>query len=390
MSVSAGRRRRSGPKRSSAAAHGSVRSAGKAKRAHKKPSATTGSSPDLASRIRLQQAKIRTRIQRPETLISLLRALNTTLEPEKIAELVLEQAVGWLPVPCWALLSADQSGRLSTLADRNLGSGHGLTASVVARWVMSRNEDLLAANLSTDDRRVDKSAVAVLAFPLVCRGKRIGALVALDPRPSIREPRLSPVLLRGIHVLLEPVAAAIENAVRLKRTEALSVTDDLTQLFNSRYLNLVLRREAKRALRSGRPLSVLFLDLDGFKSVNDNHGHLAGSRALVEAAMVIGGSARETDVASRFGGDEFAMVLPDTDAEGAFAVGERVRERIAAHRFLSADGFNVRLTASVGVATLPDVGASAEDVVRAADAAMYRVKDRGKNGIEIATPPADK
>ena len=92
---------------------------------------------------------------------------------------------------------------------------------------------------------------------------------------------------------------------------------------------------------------------------------------------------------ARFGGDEFALVLPDTGGEGAFAVGERIRERIAAHPFLAGDGLDIRLTASVGVATLPDVAASAEELVQAADAAMYRVKDPGKNGIQAAAAPAD-
>jgi diguanylate cyclase (GGDEF)-like protein len=151
----------------------------------------------------------------------------------------------------------------------------------------------------------------------------------------------------------------------------------------------VLRRETKRASRSGRPLSLLFIDLDGFKAVNDTHGHLFGSRALVEAAAVIRQSARETDVVSRFGGDEFALVLPDTGGEGAFAVGERIRERIAAHKFLAGDGLDIHLTASVGVATLPDVAASAEELVQAADKAMYQVKETGKNGIVAAIAPAD-
>ena len=124
----------------------------------------------------------------------------------------------------------------------------------------------------------------------------------------------------------------------MQRAEALSVTDDLTQLYNSRYLSQVLRRETKRASRSGRPLSLLFIDLDGFKSINDTHGHLFGSRALVEAAGVIRASARETDMVARFGGDEFALVLPDTGSEGAVAVGERIRERIAAHGFSRATG----------------------------------------------------
>ncbi|MSO55665.1 MAG: GGDEF domain-containing protein [Acidobacteria bacterium] len=125
--------------------------------------------------------------------------------------------------------------------------------------------------------------------------------------------------------------------------------------------------------------------LDGFKNVNDQHGHLCGSRALVEAASVIRSCVRETDIAARFGGDEFAVVLPDTGSEGAVAVAERVRERIFAYNFLAGDGLTVRLTSSVGVATLPDVAASSEELIKAADTAMYRVKDRGKNGVILAT-----
>ena len=101
------------------------------------------------------------------------------------------------------------------------------------------------------------------------------------------------------------------------------------------------------------------------------------------------GSARETDMVARFGGDEFALVLPDTGREGAFAVGERIRERLAAHHFLAGDGLDVRLTASVGVATLPDVAASADELVQAADEAMYQVKESGKNGVQTAAAPAD-
>jgi diguanylate cyclase (GGDEF)-like protein len=122
--------------------------------------------------------------------------------------------------------------------------------------------------------------------------------------------------------------------------------------------------------------------------VNDRHGHLCGSRALVEAALVIRGCARETDVVARFGGDEFAVLLPDTGSEGAVAVAERIRERLAVHSFLKAsDGLDLRLTASVGVATLPDVAASAEELIKAADTAMYRVKDKGKNGVFLLTEP---
>jgi diguanylate cyclase (GGDEF)-like protein len=259
----------------------------------------------------------------------------------------------------------------------------------VAKWVMQRGGEFASADLRHDSRITDPGIGTVLAFPLGSRGKRIGALIGLDVQPSSREPKMAATVLRAVRILLEPAATALDNALLLKRAEALSVTDDLTHLYNSRYLNLVLRRETKRASRSGRPLSLLFIDLDGFKAINDTHGHLYGSRALVEAAAVVRGSARETDVVARFGGDEFAVILPDTGGEGAYAVGERVRQRIAEHKFLADDALDIHLTASVGVATLPDVAASPEELIEAADQAMYRVKESGKNNIQAATAPAD-
>jgi diguanylate cyclase (GGDEF)-like protein len=340
--------------------------------------------PDLAARLRQFQRTLSNRIVRREALLDMVRAVNATLEPARIAELVVDRAAAWIPAPCWAVVSSDGAGQLSVLAERGLESGMGPAIYNIAEWVMERGEEFLTANLNGDPRVQDSATASVVAFALSCRGRRVGALIGLDRRPSAREPRLTVSVLNALRVLLEPAAVAIDNAILLKRAEALSVTDDLTSLYNSRYLNQVLRRETKRATRNGRPLSLLFIDLDGFKGVNDSHGHLSGSRALVEAAAVIRGSARETDVVARFGGDEFALILPDTGADGAYSVGERIRERLAAHQFLAADGLNLRLTASVGVATLPDAATSAEELMQAADAAMYRVKDGGKNGIQAA------
>lgn len=339
---------------------------------------------DLSTRLRVFQRALRSRLERRDALLDIVRAVNTTLEPVRIAELIVDRAATWVPAPCWALVSSDGGGQLSVLAERGLESGMGPAVYAIAGWVMQKGEEFVTADLRKDSRIRDEAIATVVAFPLTCRGRRIGALIGLDRTPSSREPRMAPVVVRSLRILLEPAGVALDNSILLKRAQALSVTDDLTSLYNSRYLNQVLRRETKRASRNGRPLSLLFIDLDGFKAVNDTHGHLCGSRALVEAAAVIRGSARETDVVARFGGDEFALVLPDTGADGAYAVGERIRERIAAHQFLAADGLNLRLTASVGVATLPDAANSSEDLMHAADAAMYLVKDGGKNGIQAA------
>jgi diguanylate cyclase (GGDEF)-like protein len=383
--------RRGASARSSVALYRAVGSSGKPgsklRRAGEISLATPGL--DLATRLRVFQRALRSRVERREALVDIIRAVSATLEPDKIAELLVDRAATWIPAPCWAVVSSDLSGQLSVLAERGLMSDLGPAVYAIAGWVMQRGEEFVTADLRRDDRVQDQSVATVIAFPLACRGRRVGAIIGLDRAPSSREPQLAPTVLRAVRVLLEPASIALDNALLLKRAEALSVTDDLTHLYNSRYMNQVLRRETKRASRSGRPLSLLFIDLDGFKSINDTHGHLAGSRALVEAAAVIRGSARETDVVSRFGGDDFALVLPDTGADGAYAVGERIRERIAAHGFLAGDGLDIHLTASVGVATLPDVAASAEELVAAADRAMYRVKDSGKNGIQVAAPEAD-
>ncbi len=363
------------------------KSGSKLRRANEISATTPGL--DLATKLRVFQRALRSRVERRDALLDIVRAVNATLEPDKIAEALVERASLWIPAPCWAVVSADPSGQLSVIADRGLMADMGPSIFAMADWVMNRGQEFASADLRTDTRLQNPAIGSVLAFPLVSRGHRIGALLGLDRVASAHEPRLAPATLRAVRVLLEPAAVALDNAVQFKRLDQLSVTDDLTQLYNSRYLNSVLRRETKRASRSGRPLSLLFIDLDGFKSINDTHGHLFGSRALVEAAVVIKGSARETDVVARFGGDEFALVLPDTGAEGAFSVGERIRDRIAAHTFLSGDNLSIHLTASVGVATLPDAAASAEELVQAADKAMYAVKDCGKNGIQAAPAPAD-
>jgi len=326
---------------------------------------------------------LRTQLERRETLLEAIREANATLDPKKVAGWLVHQARSWIPSPCWVVVARDLKGDLAVIADEGLAPNLMPSIWMAAQWVMRHGTELLSSDLAKDSGKPGVTGSAI-AFPLVCRNRTVGVLVGLDPLPSAAVPAISPALSLAIRSVLEPPAIALDNALSLQRTEAVSVTDDLTGLYNSRYLNLVLRRESKRASRSGRPLSLLFMDLDGFKGVNDTHGHLAGSKALVEAGVIIRSSARETDVAARFGGDEFSVILPDTGREGAVSVAERIRERINAWEFLASDGLSIHLTASIGVATLPDVAASAEELLRAADVAMYRVKDAGKNGIHIA------
>jgi diguanylate cyclase (GGDEF)-like protein len=165
----------------------------------------------------------------------------------------------------------------------------------------------------------------------------------------------------------------------------LSETDALTSLLNARGFGARLRSEIKRSKRYREPLSLLFLDLDGLKDINDRYGHRAGSEALRELAGVIRAELRESDTGARWGGDEFTIIAPKTTKEAAVLFAERIRTRIAQH------DAEWPMTASIGIATADwseeGIDADAHTLMRDADAAMYEAKRRGKNTIATATVP---
>jgi diguanylate cyclase (GGDEF)-like protein len=179
--------------------------------------------------------------------------------------------------------------------------------------------------------------------------------------------------------LLDQASLALDNAARYNFAKDLLYIDELTGLYNYRYLDVVLDRELKRSERYASTLSVLFLDIDNFKMVNDMFGHLIGSRVLKEAGAVLKKSVRDVDAVIRYGGDEYTIVLVETGIEGAAIVAERIRHTIEAHTFASADGLAIKLTVSLGYASSPDDANSKSELLELADQAMYRGKEHGKN-----------
>jgi diguanylate cyclase (GGDEF)-like protein len=180
-------------------------------------------------------------------------------------------------------------------------------------------------------------------------------------------------------------SVAIENVILHREAERLSITDGLTGVWNRRYLQLTLAKEIDRAQRFGRPLSVLMVDIDHFKGVNDEHGHPRGDEVLVELTRRILSQIRsQIDFLTRYGGEEFVIVLPETPAQGAMVVAEKVRGAVADAPFLSDSGPPVSVTVSIGAATYPEDGDSVSDLVGAADAAMYRAKEAGRDRVEAA------
>jgi diguanylate cyclase (GGDEF)-like protein len=345
---------------------------------------------DLADRLDAGAPKLARLSKRTEAVSELLRAVNASTEPAGVAAALVARVSDWLPLTHWWVMAVEPDGVMRRLDDRESDGALRDAGNEIAELVVKSGKAAIRSTSFVSDRMAVGSArgqqveATVLGWPLVAGGDVIGVLVGFDHGRIQRMPVLSPELVDALSILVEPAAYALSHALRVARAEALSVTDDLTQLYNSRFLNDALRKETKRAMRSGWPLSLLFIDLDGFKRINDAHGHLLGSRALIEAAAVIRGSARETDIVARFGGDEFAILLPETGMEGAQSVARRLRDRIQRYVFLADRGPGNRISASIGLATLPDVADTAEGLLQAADAAMYRVKVTGKNGIHIA------
>ncbi|RMG15514.1 MAG: diguanylate cyclase [Deltaproteobacteria bacterium] len=184
--------------------------------------------------------------------------------------------------------------------------------------------------------------------------------------------------------LLRHAAQALAALRRLEAAQELAYEDDLTGLYNARYLDRALDEALERAHSMGVPFSVLFLDLDHFKAVNDRYGHLAGSHLLAEVARVLKACIREDDKAVRYGGDEYVVLLPETRADAALRIAERIRQQVASHRFVLPNGEEVAVTVSIGVAAHPEHALNKEGILDQADAALYRGKRSRRNVVFLA------
>ena len=304
-------------------------------------------------------------LQRPHSAPALGRFLVDTMSE-------------WLPLPGWGLAVPGSRG-LELLSGprsrRRLGPA--LLVAGAAALRAQRHWSTASLRAATG---LGPDAAAV-AWVLRNREELAGVLVGIGDVPASRPPDVRAAAAALQTDVFGPAALALARVRQLDRMKELAAVDDLTGLYNARHLHHTVERELSRLARTGHPLSLVFLDLDAFKRVNDRHGHLLGSRALVEVGALLGACVRLSDTLVRYGGDEFVVVLPNTSRRDASGVARRIQQRMSAETFLTGHGVEVRLTASVGVATITRPTYTAADLIRTADEAMYWVKGHGRNGI---------
>lgn len=338
-------------------------------------------------------------LERRLTVLSeTVRAAGCLLDPGMVSRFIMDRTGTLLRAEHWRLLRVDEAAGHFRRELKDAGAGSSTPASPLmlgeglAGWVASQRRFVVVKNPAADPRWGGSSEwdgappERLAVFPLISRGRTI----AVAELALAREAQVTDEDLELASTLLEPAAVALENAILFRKLEERTVTDDLTHLYNGRFMENYLKREAKRAQRYGHPVSLLFLDLDGFKQVNDVHGHMAGSRTLVEVGELLRKNVRDLDVVARWGGDEFAIVLPETGAAGASVMAQRICRLVADHHFLVDLGLDVRITVSIGVASWPEHGRTQEALLAAADRAMYSVKYSGKDGTQLAEPAGER
>jgi len=299
-------------------------------------------------------------------LFETCQRLAATLEHEKLVSMGLAAVVGELGASAGVLVERTHAGMVVTgLLGLDQENGEALRTEADHAWPGLRAP-----------QRVDLARGGhAFLLPILDGTRLLGAAVV----PTAVEPEEEAV--HSAEFVCSHLGLGLRTLGHLRQVESLAYLDDLTRLYNTRFLDMALDRE----LRSGRPFTVLFLDLDHFKAINDQHGHLAGSKLLVEVGRVLKSCVRDDDVVVRYGGDEYVAVLVGIDSGGALKVAERIRRSVEDHSFLADENQRVHITCSIGLASVPEHSSEKAEILDLADRAMYRGKRSNRNVVYIAS-----
>lgn len=336
-----------------------------------------------------------------ERLLTLIGSLALSENRQELFRGMLEGSADLTGASKGSLMLLDEKGENLTIAasrgiNRHLARAMSIRLGKgIAGRVARNGQPLLVHDLETDQRighpnRPRFAGKSFLSIPLKAQEKVRGVLNLADKAGG--EP-FSERDLKTVSTFLEhtgPLMARNEILERALLLEELSVTDPLTGLYNRRFLEQRLEEEVGRCARKPQPLSVILLDLDHFKQYNDRNGHLAGDQALRRIAQLLKSSAREVDIVTRYGGEEFCVLLPATSKREALLVAERMRRSIEKAPFAAGpERPPCSLTSSFGIATAPGDGLQPQVLLNAADMALYQAKHQGRNRVVLfEAPPA--
>ena len=338
-------------------------------------------------------AKRNRHIQELDIFHGVAMALTSSLDLVSILQTIMEKMAEYFRPEYWSLLMVDDEkdelyfaiavGTASeSLKNVRLKVGEG-----IAGWVAKNGERLVVPDVMNDPRfakRIDEltswQTRSIICIPLRSKHRVLGVIQLVN----VEMEGFGDQELFFLQALCDYAAIAIENARSVEKIQELTITDDCTGLYNARHLYKTLEAEVYRSSRFNYEFSVLFIDLDHFKQVNDTHGHLVGSKLLAEIGYLIKAQLRLIDYAFRYGGDEFVVVLPQTGKDAALVVARRLRDSLRTSLFCKEEGLNLNVRASIGMATYPHDAQTPHDVIRQADEMMYLVKNTTRDNIGIA------
>jgi diguanylate cyclase (GGDEF)-like protein len=338
----------------------------------------------------LEETKLHleTKIQDLHSIYEVSTAIAGTLDTEELFRIIPERVMQALGLNDFCvLLHQPESGELVCRASAGVtpcvspgftfGRGEGVSWRVFESGEAVYIPDVRATPEIRYYNGEKPDVRSFLSVPLLSKGKVVGILNVNHPEPNAFDGES----LATMRVLATYIAIAVENAELFHFVKTLADKDSLTLLHNHGSFHTMLQIELERATRYGRSLSVIMLDLDGFKEINDTHGHLVGDRILMMTAGVLCAHLRKSDVAARYGGDEFAVILPETDLAATSAIAGRIAAGISQVRLDTKEGAAISFTASIGYAAcLPD-SPERDAILNVADRLMYESKRRGRGGI---------
>jgi len=322
------------------------------------------------------------------------KALTSSLQLDQVLRTIMEKIDEFLRPDNWSLLLLDEAkqelyfelavGKASqALKDVRIKLGQG-----IAGWVAQHGEIVIVPDTSKDTRffgKVDEKTKmetrSIVAVPVRFRDNCLGVIELIN---CVGPDGFDPRDLKLLEALSDFAAIALENARHVKRIHELTIKDDCTSLYNARHMGFILDTEIYRSQRYNYEFSIVFIDLDHFKQVNDTHGHLVGSRLLAEMGDALKGNCRLIDFAFRYGGDEFVILLPQTSKENAINVARRLHRLIRETKWLTKEGLDIHITPSVGLAAYPIDSKTKEGLLHLADEAMYLVKNTNRDSVAVA------